>query len=181
MCCYDVQRPALVFGGDGAWSIWLHACQCWGMFSTAVSADKPLLSALPRWIYFFLDLCLSLFARMFASCFTVNHRGKPGPLPWLVQIISCPLFYFATLPGDKQVLSLVLFVSGMLPNPQLCIPPPLLQRYFVRKGAWSSANPNRDPPVYPLSALTLAGVAFSQGASIWATESFKTHRQGRNC
>lgn len=60
--------------------------------------------------------------RMFASCFTVNHRGKPGPLPRLVRIISCPFFSFATLPGDKQVLSLVLFVSGMLPNPQLCIP-----------------------------------------------------------
>lgn len=118
---------------------------------------------------------------MFASCFTVNHRGKPGPLLWLVQIISCPFFYFATLPGDKQVLSLVLFVSGMLPSPQLCIPPPLLQRYFVSKGAWSGANPNRDLPVYPLSALTLAGVAFLQGASIWAPQSLKTDRQGPNC
>lgn len=40
---------------------------------------------------------------------------------------------------------------------------------FFKTSAWSSANPNRDLPVYPLSALTLAGVAFfSPTASIRA-------------
>lgn len=133
--------------------------------------------------WFYLRLCFhSLLASLFAWCFTVNHRGKPGPLLWPLfrwfhGLSSC----FAALPGDKQVLSPVLFVSGMLPDPQLCIPPPLLQRYFVRKGAWSSANPNRDLPVCPLSGLTLAGVAFLQTASIWAPESLETDRQSLNC
>lgn len=159
------------------------------MFYTAVSADKALLYCINTFISsmaliccFYLHLCLSLLSRLFAWCFTANHRGKPGPLPWPLfrwfhGLSSC----FAPLPGDKQVLSPVLFVSGMLPDPQLHIPPPLLQRHFVRKGAWSSANPNRDLPVCPLSALTLAGVAFLQTATIWAPESLEADRQSLNC
>lgn len=142
-----------------------------------------ILFLLGQWFADFTCACVfSLLASLFAWCFTVNHRGKPGPLLWPLfrwfhGLSSC----FAALPGDKQVLSPVLFVSGMLPDPQLCIPPPLLQRYFVRKGAWSSANPNRDLPVCPLSGLTLAGVAFLQTASIWAPESLETDRQSLNC
>lgn len=60
----------------------------------------------------------------------------------------------------------MLFVSGVLPDPQLCLPPPLLQQIFFRTGAWSSANSNRDLPVCPLSVRTPTGVAFLLAASI---------------
>lgn len=48
--------------------------------------------------------------------------------------------------------------------------PSFAPEIFFRTGAWSSANPNRDLPVCPLSALTLAGVAFftdSQHTGSW--------------
>lgn len=186
--------PALLLGGDGARSMWLYimkeclpgAEECFTQLHQQTRHSFYCINnfisswAMICWLY--LRLCLSLLAGLFAWRFTVNHREKPGPLPWPLfkwfhGLSSC----FAALPGDKQVLFWVLFVSGMLPDPQLCIPPPWLQRYFVRKGAWSGANSNRDLPVCPLSGLTLAGVAFLQTASIWALESLETDRQSLNC
>lgn len=130
-----------------------HGCQCCisRQGSAFSSAEVNLFLLGPVSFFVCLDVCFMFYSKS----------------PWEARAfaVACsdnfmPFFSFATLPGDKQVLSLVLFVSGMLPNPQLCIPPPVLQRYSVRKGAWSNANPNRDLPVYPLSALTLAGVAY---------------------
>lgn len=54
----------------------------------------------------------------------------------------------------------MLFVSGVLSDPRLCLPPSFAPEILFRIGAWSSASSNRDLPVCPLSALTPAGVAF---------------------
>lgn len=98
--------------------------------------------------------------------------------PWEARAfaVACsdnfmPLLLFRHIAWGQASLILSAFCFGHVTQPTALRPPPLLQRYFVRKGAWSSANPNRDLPVYPLSALTLAGVAFLQGASIWAPQS----------
>lgn len=114
------------------------------MFHRAVRANKRLLLAfhksfrvlslerrsadLPVPVSFFVT---PLLAAVFARCFTVNHCGKPGPLlPRVVRKISWLVLMFCWVSGGQAGLIPMLFVSGVLPDPQLCLPPPLLQRYF---------------------------------------------------
>lgn len=60
-----------------------------------------------------------------------------------------------TTRTDPRVFCLVrVTLPTTLPAPSFA------PEIFFRTSSWSSANPNRDLPVYPLSALTLAGVAF---------------------
>lgn len=78
----------------------------------------------------------------------------------------------------------MLFVSGVLPDPQLCTPPSFAAEIFFSAGAWSAANSNRDLPVCPLSALTLAAVAFftsSQHTGSWRLTETQTGKQNLNC
>lgn len=123
------------------------------MFHRAVLADKGLLLAFHKSFQaLFLELWLadlpvpvSLFvtplsAGVFARCFTVNHRGKPGPLRRVLFGRFHGLSWcFAVSPGDTR--------GRFLPPPSHCVfwvfclgrvtrptapacPPPLLQRYF---------------------------------------------------
>lgn len=71
-----------------------------------------------------------LLACVFARCFTVNHRGKPGPLLCVVQKISWLALMFCCVSWGRAGLIPVLFVWGVLPDPQLCLPPSMPQRYF---------------------------------------------------
>lgn len=101
---------------------------------------------------------------------TVNHRGKPGPLPsGVVQKISWLVLMFCRVAWGQAGLIPHAFCFRRVTRPQSCQPPSLLlQRFFCRTGAWNSANPNRDLPVCPLSALTLDVVAFfSQHTGCW--------------
>lgn len=122
------------------------------------------LADLPVPVSFFVTALLN---KMFAQCFTVNHRGKPGPLPQaLLGRFHGLSWYFAVSPGDKQRRS-PCFLSGVCyPTHSSATPP--AQETFFRPGAWSRANSNRDLPACPLSVLTPAGVAFSPAASIRA-------------
>lgn len=153
------------------------------MFHRAVLADKGLLLAfhkslqalfLERWladlpvpVSFFVT---PLLASVFARCFTVNHRGKPGPLPRVLFGRFHGLSWcFAVSPGDKQGWSPCFLSRACYPTHNSASPS-FAPEIFFRTGAWSSANSNRDLPVCPLSALTPAGVAFftdSQHTGSW--------------
>lgn len=130
-------------------------CHCRGMFHRAVLADEGLLLAfhksfqalslqrgladLPVPVSFFVG---PLLAGVFALCFTVNHRGKPGPLPRVLFGRFHGLSWcFAVSPGDKQGWSLA-FCLGCVTRPT-AFPLLLLKRFFFffgGGGAWSSAS-----------------------------------------
>lgn len=154
------------------------------MFHRAALADKGLLLAFHKSVQaLFLELWLAdlpvpvsffvtpLLVSVFARCFTVNHRGKPGPLRRVLFGRFHGLSWcFAVSPGDKQGWSPVLFYLGRVTRPTALPAPSSAPEIFFRTGAWSSANSNRDLPVCPLSALTPAGVAFffdSQHTGSW--------------
>lgn len=153
------------------------------MFHRAVLADKGLLLAfhksfqalfLERWL---VDLPVPvsfsvtpLLASVFARCFTVNHRGKPGPLPRLLfgRFHGC-LDVLLCLLGTCRA-DLLAFCPGRVTRPTTPPVPSFSREIFFRTSAWSSANSNRDLPECPLSALTPAGVAFftnSQHTGSW--------------
>lgn len=150
------------------------------MFHRAVLEDKGLfhksfhLCLLEQWLAD-LPVPVSLFVSplisqcVYSVC-TVNHRGKPGPLPaGVVRKISWPVLMFCHVAWGQAGLIPHAFCFRRVTRPQSCQPPSIsLQRFFCRTGAWNSANPNRDLPVCPLSALTLDVVAFfSQHTGCW--------------
>lgn len=166
------------------WTWERNGCRCWRMFHRAVLADKGLLLAFHKSFQaLFLEhrladlsatgvfLCYPIISQCVCSVFYSKSpwearafaAGVVGKISWLVLMFCC-------VSWGQAGLIPMLFVWGVLPNPQLNLPPPLLQRYFFRSGAWSGANSNRDLPVCPLSALTPAGVAFftdSQHTGSW--------------
>lgn len=94
----------------------------------------------------------------------------------VVRKISWLVLMFCSVSWGQAELIPVLFVSGVLPDPQLSCPL-LCSRDIFQDWCMNSANSNRDLPVCPLSALTPAGVAFftdSQHTGSWKL----TDRQG---
>lgn len=148
------------------------------MFHSSVSEDEGLLLAfhesfrvallkqraadLPVPVSLFIYPIIS--QRVYSMC-TVNHRGKPGPLPaGVVRKISwLVLMFLLRLLGTSGTDPPHAFCFSRVTRTQSCQhPSPLLQRFFFscRTSVWTGANPNRDLPVCPLSALTPAVVAF---------------------
>lgn len=153
------------------------------MFHRAVLADKGLLLAfhksfqalfLEHWLAD-LPVPVSVFltpllACVFARCFTVNHRGKPGPLLRVLFERFHGLSWCFAISWVQAGLIPVLFVWGCVTRPTTLPAPSFSPEIFFRTGAWNSANSNRDLPVCPLSALTPTGVAFftnSQHTGSW--------------
>lgn len=102
--------------------------------------------------------------RVYSTC-TVNHRGKPGPLPaGVVRKISwLVLMFLLRLLGTSRTDPPPCFLfQPCYPNTILPAPLPFAPEIFFscRTSVWTGANPNRDLPVCPLSALTPAVVAF---------------------
>ena len=162
------------------------------MFHRVVLADKGLLLAFHKSVQalfpapWLVDspvpvsrFVAPLWASVFARCFTVNHRGKPGPLARVLSSRFHGLSWcFSVYPGEKQGLIPVLFVWVVLSDSQLSLPPPpssCAPEIFFGTGAWSGANSNRDLPVRPLSAVTPAGVAFFTGQTAYGL--LEAHRQ----
>lgn len=150
-------------------------CHCRGMFHRAVLADEGLLLAfhksfqalslqswladLPVPVSFFVG---PLLAGVFALCFTVNHRGKPGPLPRVLFGRFHGLSWcFAVSPGDKQGWSLA-FCLGCVTRPMALPSPSFCSRdFFLFLGRVCGAVPAQieicQCPL--LSFLTPTGVA----------------------
>lgn len=176
------------------WTWERNGYHCWGMFHRAVLADKGLLLAfhksfqalfLERWladlpvpVSFFVT---PLLACVFARCFTVNHRGKPGPLLRVLFGRFHGLSWCFAISWGQAGLIPVLFVWGVLPDPQLCLPPPLLQRHF--SGLVHGAVPTQIETCQCALCLLWHRLEwrFSPTASIRAPGSTQTGRQSLNC
>lgn len=118
------------------------------------------LADLPVPVWFFIS---PLLASVFALCFTVNHRGKPGPLPRVLFVrFHGSSWCFAVSPWGQAEL-IPCFLSGVCyPTHSSAFPPPFAQEiFFFRMGAWSCASSNRDLPVYPFVFSDTSWVALS--------------------
>lgn len=105
-------------------------------------------------------------ARAFAA-------GVVRKISWLVLMFCC-------VSRGQAGLIPVLFVSGVLPDPQLCLPPPLLQRYF--SGLVRGAVPTQIETCQCALCLLWHRLEwrFSPTASIRAPGSSQTDRQAES-
>lgn len=130
-------------GGDGARSMWLYVMKeclpvlrnvlhsCIGRLGTAfiVLIILFLRGQLICWLY--LRLCLPLLAGLSAWRFTVNHREKPGPLPWPLfkwfhGLSSC----FCRIAWGQAGLILGAFCFGHVTRPTALHTPSMAAEIF---------------------------------------------------